>query len=65
MSGNPVTQQVETVVVTDPSGNPVTGMFFSNSFLHNIFFKIINWVKVWLKCKGYLLGSDMFKNIVL
>ena len=25
-SGNPVTQQVQSIVVTDASGNPVTGM---------------------------------------
>ncbi len=39
VSGNPVTQQVESVVVTDPSGNLVTGMFFSITFYIIIFKK--------------------------
>ena len=27
ISGNPVTETIQSVVVTDSSGNPVTGMF--------------------------------------
>ncbi len=45
-SGNPVTQQLQSVVVTDASGNPVTGMFRSSNDIKNIQIILLSFITI-------------------